>query len=360
MSTNPLPLIDLFSSFDYKKEQKRWNRFCNILNEPEPKVGQTPRKVVWQKNKTTLWHYPAEEKKYEVPVLLVYSLFNKSFIFDLAPGTSIIEALVKAGYDVYLLDWGTPEYEDKGITFDDYIVDYLQKGVRRVLRHSNADEISIIGYCIGGTIASMYTAIADEAVKNLIVAAVPIDFSVSAVPVEWIEGMKNGIFSMDRLIDVYGLIPSYYVGGLFQAVSSPINNSPYVALLNRAHDDKFVEKWQRMNKWTNEHVPVTGEAFRQFINDLLKDNKLIKGEMTVRGEKVDLAKIKSNLLVISSKKDHLVPKEQSLPLLDAVSSEDKTTELVDAGHVTLTLTSQFATLIDSWLSERSRSLQTTK
>ena len=114
-----------------------------------------------------------------------------------------------------------------------------------------------------------------------------------------------------------------------------------------------------MNKWTNEHVPVTGEAFRQFTNDLIKDNKLIKGEMTVRGEKVDLANIKSNLLVISSKKDHLVPKEQSLPLLDG-SSEDKTTGLVDAGHVTLTLTSQFATLIDSWLSERSRSLQTTK
>lgn len=358
MSTNPL--IDPFSLFDYEKEQKRWNRFCNFLNEPEPKVGQTPRKVVWQKNKTTLWHYPAEEKKHEVPLLLVYSLFNKPFILDLAPGASIIEALIKAGYDVYLLDWGIPGYEDKEISFGNYIIDYLQKAVRRVLRHSNADEISIIGYCIGGTLATMYTAIADEAVKNLIVAAVPIDFSVSPVRDKWVEGIKNGVFSMDRLIDVYGLIPSNYVGAMFQAVSSPLNNSPYATLLNRAHDDKFVEKWQRMNKWINEHVPVTGEAFRQFSNDLMKDNKLIKGEMTVQGKKVDLANIKSNLLVITSKTDHLVPNEQSLPLLDAVSSEDKTSELVEAGHVSLTLTSKFATLIDSWLSKRSRSLQKTK
>ena len=64
-----------------------------------------------------------------------------------------------------------------------------------------------------------------------------------------------------------------------------------------------------MNKWTNEQFP-TSEAFRQFINDLMKDNKLITREMTVREKKVDLANIKSNLLVISSKTDHLVPNEQ--------------------------------------------------
>ena len=43
-----------------------------------------------------------------------------------------------------------------------------------------------------------------------------------------------------------------------------------------------------MNKWINEHVPVTGEAFRQISNDLMKDNKLIKGEMTVRGKRLIL------------------------------------------------------------------------
>ena len=74
-------LIDLFSLFDYKKEQKRWNRFCNILNEPEPKVGQTPRKVVWQKNKTTLWHYPAEERSMKCPSYwFIRYLTNRLFL----------------------------------------------------------------------------------------------------------------------------------------------------------------------------------------------------------------------------------------------------------------------------------------
>ena len=35
-----------------------------------------------------------------------------------------------------------------------------------------------------------------------------------------------------------------------------------------------------------------------------------------------------------------------LPLLEAVSSEDKTSELIEAGDVSLTLTSKFATVID--------------
>lgn len=354
-------LMDPFSLFDYQKEQKRWYRFYNILNESEPEVGQTARQEVWKKNKSTLWYYPAKEKKHEVPIFIVYSLFNRPFILDLAPGTSIIEALVNSGYDVYLLDWGIPGYEDKEISFDDYILDYLQKGVKRALRHSNADEITIFGYCLGGTIASIYTAIADEAVKNLIVATVPIDFGgATPLPDKWAEGVKNGLLSVDRLVDVYGLIPSSYVEGMFRAMSSPVYYSPYVTLLNRAYDDKFVEKWQRMNKWTKGHVPFTGEAFRQLFNELMKDNKLIKGELTVRGQKIDLANIKSNLLVVSSKNDHLVPKEQSLPLMDAVSSEDKTSELIEAGHVSLALTRKFPALIDSWLSERSQPIQTTK
>jgi polyhydroxyalkanoate synthase subunit PhaC len=343
---------NLIPSYDVEKEMKRWNKFLNIINEPEPNVDNTPRHAVWKKNKATLWHYPAVEKKYDVPLFFVYSLFNRSYILDLAPGSSVIEELVNSGYDVYLLDWGVPGYEDKEISIDDYIVDYIQKGVRRTLRHSGASEVSVVGYCLGGTLASIYAAVAEEPIKNLIVATVPIDFSASPLPDKWAKGLKNGEFNIDRFIDVYGLIPSQYVEGMFRSMS-PVYYSPYVTLLNRAYDKRFVDKWRRMNKWTKDHVPFTGKAFRQLNNDLFKENKLVKGELTIRGKKVDLGKIEANLLVISSSNDHLVPEEQSLPLMDSVSSEDKTYQLVEAGHVSLALTGKFAGLVDKWISERS-------
>ena len=44
---------------------------------------------------------------------MVYALINKPYILDLTKGGSFIEYLVNRGFDVYLLDWGTPGIEDK-------------------------------------------------------------------------------------------------------------------------------------------------------------------------------------------------------------------------------------------------------
>lgn len=72
-------------------------------------VGLTPKDAVWSLNKATLYRYrptrPADERK-PVPLLLVYALINKPYIFDLRPGQSFVEYLRDEGYDVYLIDWG--------------------------------------------------------------------------------------------------------------------------------------------------------------------------------------------------------------------------------------------------------------
>lgn len=352
MATNTVTQ-PVFPSFDFEKEMQRWNRYMNLVNEAEPSVNPTPRQVVWKKNKATLWHYPAEEKKHEVPILIIYSLINQAFVLDIAKGSSLIEGLVTKGYDVYLLDWGIPGYEDKDLTLDDYVIDYIQKSVRRTMRHSGSQKINLLGYCFGGTLAAIYAALAEEHVENLILAAAPVDFSHSILPDKWDEGHKNGSFNIDRMIDVYGNVPADYLKGMFRFITTPISNSPQVALLTRAHDSKFVDKWRRMNMWTEGHIPFAGEAFRQTNRELLVENRLIKNEMTIRGKKVDLSNLKANLLVVNADKDSLVPKYQSEPLLDVVSSERKRFELANAGHISLATSGKLANLVDKWIKEES-------
>jgi len=346
-------------SMDFTKEQKRLNRFINRLNDPKPKVNQTPRQVVWKKNKATLWHYPAVEKKYETPIFLVYSLVSKAYILDLAPGISVIEQLVGRGYDVYLLDWGVLGYEDKGITFEDYIVDYLQKAVRRALRHSNADEITLWGACLGGVMASMYAAIAEEPITNLILTTPPIDFRavIQMLPEKWAEGILNNEINIDRFVDVNGLIQPRYMYTLSRSISAPINLSSYTTLLNHCYNDKFVDKWSRMDMWTKDHVPLSGEVVRQIINDFIVENKFIEGKLTVRGKRVDLKNIHANLLVMTAANDTVVPEEASLPIMDAVSSKDKTYETFMFGHIGMFLSDKCPAYIDKWLESRSKQVQ---
>ncbi len=67
----------------------------------------------------------AAEKRHRVPLLLVFALINRPYILDLRPGNSFVEYLVERGYDVYLLDWGSPGPEDKNLKLDDYVLDYM-------------------------------------------------------------------------------------------------------------------------------------------------------------------------------------------------------------------------------------------
>ncbi|MFK9094533.1 alpha/beta fold hydrolase [Bacillus salipaludis] len=350
------PLKGLIPELDVEKEMKRWSHLFKVLSEPEPKVGHTPRNEVWRKNKSTLWHYQAKQKKYGIPLFFVYSLFNKPYILDIAPKASVIEGLTNMGYEVYLLDWGSPGYEDKKIGLDTYIEKYLNAAVKRAIRHSGAEEITLIGYCLGGTIASIYTAIAEEPIKNLIVATVPIDFKPFIGPDQWAEGMRNGDINIDGFIDTYGIVPPQLVDGMFRAIGAPIYFTNYTMLLSRAHDQRYVDKWRRMNKWTLDQVPFAGEAYRQLAYDLFKENKLVKGELMVGNKKADLKNITANLFVVSGSRDNLILEEQSKPIMDLASSEDKTFISVEAGHVSLALSGLFAKIVDQWASSRSNPL----
>ena len=69
-----------------------------------------------------------------------------------------------------------------------------------------------------------------------------------------------------------------------------------------------------------------------------------------------LKNITSNVFAIASKRDQIVPIEQTEPFIDLVSSEDKTYKVVDAGHVSLAFSKGFPEMLDEWLRTRSNDL----
>jgi pimeloyl-ACP methyl ester carboxylesterase len=69
--------------------------------------------------------------------------------------------------------------------------------------------------------------------------------------------------------------------------------------------------------------------------DFYQQNKLAKGELELRGKRVELSKIKCPVLNIAGEKDFICPPSQAKPTMDLVSSEDKEMLVMDAGHVGL-------------------------
>jgi polyhydroxyalkanoate synthase len=330
-----------------------------MLDTAQIQTGQTPKEVIWTKNKAQLYHYePARKKRFPVPLLCVYALINRCYILDLMPGNSLIEYLVNQGFDVYLLDWGTPGEEDKNLSFEHYILDYIARAVKKVLKHAHADECSILGYCMGGTMSAMYTALSsDFAPKNLILLTTPIDFTPENMGLYGIW-MNEKYFNPDPLVDAFANIPGEVINTGNRMVK-PVANyvDIYVTMWDRYLHDKPMSTLLAMNKWVNDGVPFAGEAFRRWIRDFYQQNKLVKGEIYLRGQRVDLSQISCSLLTIAGKKDHICTPPQAEAIMSLVRSQDKEFCVIDAGHVGL-LTSAGARKkllpkISAWLETRS-------
>src|ERR671933_1675296 len=120
-----------------------------LLEEIGIETGVTPNEVVWTKNKARLYRYrPADGAaggRRPVPVLLIYGFVLKPYVLDLVPGNSLVEYLVKEGFDVYLLDFGISGPEDAVLSLENFVLDYMCGAVQKVLETSGAEEISLFG-----------------------------------------------------------------------------------------------------------------------------------------------------------------------------------------------------------------------
>ena len=309
------------------------------LNLPDVDVGVTPHEVIFTENKLRLLHYlPVTERKCRVPLLMVFALVNRPYILDLKPGRSVVEVLLKHGIDVYMIDWGVPGDEDKDLDLAHYIERYIKKCVDKVRRHADSDKVNLLGYCMGGTMVAIYTALHQEDVKNLILMTAGIDFDVDGMLNLW--GRKEH-FDVDKFVDAYGNVPPEFLqtGFLFM---KPVQNlvSKYLSFYENIDNNNFVENFLAMEKWLNDNIPVPGEVFREFIKYLYQENRLVRGELKIKDKRVDLKNITCPVLNLVAANDHLVPPESSKAVERYVSSKDKKTIVFPTGHIGLSVSSK--------------------
>ncbi len=332
---------DLMQGFTPEQIQQGYTRYAEgvkvVVDSLEAPVGLTPKEVVWTLNKAKLYRYkptkPAEER-HSVPLLLVYALINKPFIFDLAPDRSFVEYMVDQGFDMYLLDWGAPGLEDQGTTFDDYVTEYLTRAVRKVARISGAEEISVLGYCLGATLTTVYAALYPEApIRNIILLTAPLDFSSSpdGSMAMWLEEER---LDVDRVVGTFGNVPGELIR-FWAKLLKPVENfvGAYVNVWKNLDNEKAVQGWQAINRWVEDVIPFAGAAFRQFVVEYVRGNKLIKGQHVIKGHSVDLSNIRAPLLNIVAQYDHIVAQSQSESIMNLISSEDKELRVIPSTHV---------------------------
>lgn len=312
------------------------DRFNRVLT-TNADIAKTPKEIVWTLNKAKLYRYvpvvPESERK-PVPLLMVFAIMNRPHVLDLRPGHSFVEYMLRHGYDLYLMDWGEPGPEDKKMCFDDYTLDYLPRAIRKFKSISGAKEFSMLGWCLGALISTMYSALRPtDGLKNLILLTAPLDFAEQSAG-GFTRWSSNAAFNATNIVEKLGNVPGEMIDTGAKMLK-PIENyfGSYNMLWDRIEDPGTVEAWHAMNTWVRDIIPMAGGAYRQLINEFYKENKLMKGTMQLRGEAVKLDNIKANLLNVIAEADHITPPCQSEGIMELVGSEDKEILRVRGGHI---------------------------
>lgn len=362
MSQHPLPVADPLAGLELALEgiggaeqvaRVRRGMWLHATL-PRPPVGQTPHVVVHTQDKLTLRYYPPPEPTDRPPVVIVPSLINKAWICDLEPDRSLVGGLARLGNPVYLVDWGEPGPEDADEGVEYVVQTLLRRAIERACRHAGHRRAFLLGYCQGGTLASVFTALNPDRVLGLAALATPVRFALGGRFAQFANAADpEGVVGADGLVDLDVMKTAF-------KLLDPMGNwTKYIALEAAARDPRQLARALARERWLEENVALPGRFAREFVQATYRDDALIAGTWEIGGRRVDLGGIRCPVLVLPCSKDFIAPPEACAPLAEAVGSADVSVQELSAGHIGCVVggfgPKVFYPMLDRWFGERSRS-----
>ena len=294
-------ILEEFSAPKYS----RWNRI--VAGQETVEIGRSPKELVYKRDLLSLYRYhrdtPATQKH---PILIVYSLINRPAVLDLLPGRSVVEKFLAAGFEVYLIDWGVPSALDYHAGLDTYLNLYLRSAIKETLKHSKQRELHLFGYCMGGALAAMGTALRPRGIKSLSLLGTPLSFRSEQLLYRWSQ--DPSVNKPEQLVSAWRVAPAWNFES-FSLLTLERKPDMLKALYNRLDDEGFVESFMAMERWVGDNIPMAAGIFQEFVTACFLRNDLIHGRIEVAGKPVDLKSIQVPVLTIIGESDHLVPPE---------------------------------------------------
>jgi polyhydroxyalkanoate synthase len=213
----------------------------------------------------------------------------------------------------------------------------------------------MIGYCMGGMLAIMYSALCPgPPLKNLVCLTTPVNFDGMGLTRQWTD---KRYFDVDRIVDALGNVPPELMLASFDMLRPVARIAQQIRLWDNMWNDDFVKSYRMFDRWANDQIPFPGECFRQTTKELMWDNKLYKNELELGGRRVDISNIRVPFMSVMAEHDHIVPYESAKDLINLVGSSDKRDIVLKGGHVSMVAgpnaSRRLWPELDGWLSERS-------
>jgi len=244
-------------------------------------------------------------------ILLVPPLMVTAEVYDVAPDLSAVAALVAAGVDTWVVDFGAPEREEGGMsrTLDDH-VHAVVEAVERV-RAVTGRDLHLAGYSQGGMFAYQVAAyLGGAGIASVITFGSPVDIHKS-LPNVGSEVASRMIQAVRPLVEptltrIEGL-PGVLTSIGFKLVSVRKELAQLVDFVNKLHDRKALEKREARRRFLGGEgfVAWPGPALRRFVDDFIIHNRMLSGGFVIEGRTVTLAELRTPVLAFVGLRDEI-------------------------------------------------------
>jgi polyhydroxyalkanoate synthase len=255
------------------------------------------------------------------PVLLVPAPIKRAYIFDLAPATSIVRLLLRAGLRVHLVEWTEPDAQQADFGLAEYGDRLLDDCVGAVRSVTGEPDVCLVGHSLGGTLAAIFAALHPERVRSLVLLEAPLHFGRDAGAVAPLVAAAPHARTLRAALDP---APGSFLS-LVTALAAPVTVQVerYLDLLSSLPDPSALRTHLQIQRWTLDEFPLPARLFAEVVDLLYREDRLMRGEPVVRGRAAGPDQLTAPLLNVVDPRSRLIPPESVVPFHDAAGSDRK-------------------------------------
>jgi polyhydroxyalkanoate synthase len=296
--------------------------------------------VVWRDGNTRLLDYGATHraarKRGARAVLVIPSLINRWEVLDLTADKSLMRAMAESGLRPYLVDWGTPDAEERGFDLTAYVA-RLERALAFLIKRARRAP-AVMGYCMGGTIAVALAARRPRRVAGLALLAAPWDFHADRTGQGFLLSAGPLLAAM---ADKAGELPVDILQTVFWSLDPWLAVKKFGRFLGLDPESASAQEFVLLEDWLNDGAPLAAPTARDCLVGWYGDNLPGANKWAVGGRRIVPSRIKVPALVMIPSGDRIVPPLSAAALAEPGRGLKNATRLdLPLGHIGMVVSSR--------------------
>ena len=296
-------------------------------------LAMTPGAVVYRSPVMELIQYrPVAEWVHARPLLIAPPQINKFYVFDLAPGKSIVELALSGGLQTFAVSWKNPSAAERDFGLDTYVA-ALEEAADAMREITGAEEVNIWGACSGGiTTSALIAHLAARGERKVHSATIAVCLLDMAAAQESTAGMfvtPETIVAAKAASQLTGVVDGRELARMFawmrpnDLVWNYWVNNYLLGNAPPAFDVLY---------WNSDSTRLAAKLHADFL-DLIDANPFVRpGLLRVCGTPLDMRRVELEAYVVAGLSDHITP-WQGCYRTAKLYGERTTFVLSNSGHI---------------------------